>query len=670
MNYSGIRSDRRQSISHISRFLVTSVIMWIALIPGRVHSQLQFKYGGTTVLSISNSGICTFQDGYREQSEIALASGELNVGFGAEHLMWTNTETSDRRINLKNRFIANGVVPTSGLLFDYGTTAVAAVTNDGDLYAKGDYSTSLPDPTVSGTNSFTSVVYASTGVQHIPVYNLPTPGYETPRLDVSMFHSSLAVSWGFDATSVPINGLLTIPDGSGSFPLVLFVHGNHNPEDFSEPGYVYLCELLASRGIIAGTIDMNFLNGAIWGENGARAIVFLEHIKQFKIWNEQMGHPLFDKVDMDNIMIVGHSRGGEAVGHASYINTLDEIVPHAGDPIVALDGTEDLGPYHFSIKGVFAFGPVDNQYIPVTGPTVINDNYFVIQGGRSGDVSDFLGHATFARAQPIDPADPTAPAGGFKALCYFYGGNHTYFNQVWGDDGSPTVTRAEQEQIGKIYIMSFAMGVLKGYSQYLEILKSHNNAVAWLPVSTPYISQFQDKERLFLNHYEEDAVLSTISPPTTGSNTFSSATVTEPEIPYTTSSLPLPVNHAMQLVWNTVNGTYNTILSNPIAAGSFSHLVVHANPDDDPLNGGLSQILSITMEDADGVVGNIVTSAYTELPYPNINRPNDFVLQTIRIPLSAFANQGVDISRINEVTLRTDQRSTGSCHFDELQLSY
>jgi len=42
---------------------------------------------------------------------------------------------------------------------------------------------------------------------------------------------------------------------------VLVVHGNHSTEDCSDPGYDYLGELLASRGIILASVDENFING-------------------------------------------------------------------------------------------------------------------------------------------------------------------------------------------------------------------------------------------------------------------------------------------------------------------------------------------------------------------------------------------------------------------------
>src|ERR1043166_7553160 len=77
--------------------------------------------------------------------------------------------------------------------------------------------------------------------------------------------------WGFGFDSMPVNGRVWYPDGPGPYPLVLVVHGNHNMKDFSDPGYAYLGRLLASRGFILASVDENFLNGNIRGENDARS---------------------------------------------------------------------------------------------------------------------------------------------------------------------------------------------------------------------------------------------------------------------------------------------------------------------------------------------------------------------------------------------------------------
>src|SRR5262249_35309851 len=158
--------------------------------------------------------------------------------------------------------------------------------------------------------------------------------------------------------------------------LVVFAHGNHAPTANSTPGYLYLCDLLASHGVIAATIDVNFLNGGNFGENDGRAIVHFEHLKQFRFWNAKADHPLSGKIDLNRIMIVGHSRGGEAAGHASFFNRLASIQPDLSHPSVPLDGSVGLGPYRFSLNAIAALAPTDRQYTPPTGPTVVPDDYF------------------------------------------------------------------------------------------------------------------------------------------------------------------------------------------------------------------------------------------------------------------------------------------------------
>ena len=128
--------------------------------------------------------------------------------------------------------------------------------------------------------------------------------------------------WGFDPETFPLNGRVWYPEGRGPFPLVLIVHGNHDPKDFSDPGYDYLGELLASRGYILASIDMNFVNGGIRQENDARGWLLLKHLQVWDQINQDPDNVFFNSVDMDNIALIGHSRGGEAVAHAAAFNEL------------------------------------------------------------------------------------------------------------------------------------------------------------------------------------------------------------------------------------------------------------------------------------------------------------------------------------------------------------
>src|SRR4029079_9617613 len=128
--------------------------------------------------------------------------------------------------------------------------------------------------------------------------------------------------WGFTTAKFPINGRVWYPEGNGPFPLVLIVHGNHDPLDYSDPGYGYLGELLASRGFILVSVDENFINGGLRGESDGRAWLLLKHLEGWKHWKESSARPFSHKVDTNSIGLMGHSRGGEAVGIAAAFNRL------------------------------------------------------------------------------------------------------------------------------------------------------------------------------------------------------------------------------------------------------------------------------------------------------------------------------------------------------------
>src|SRR5215831_12622121 len=384
----------------------------------------------------------------------------------------------------------------------------------------------LNNPGLAGVIPFATVIYASAGLNYsaVPalvqynIYDSPDPAYVTGRIDISAFANLGSAPWPFLNTNVPLNGHICIPAGRGPFPLAVFAHGNHDPFENSTPGYLYLCQLLASHGIIAATIDVNFLNGFNFGENDARAIVHLEHLKQFRTWNSTATHPLHGKVDLNRILIVGHSRGGEAVGHASFFNRLASIKPDIFSPVVPLDGSAGLGPYRFALTAVAAIAPTDQQYVPLTGPTVVPDRYFLIHGSRDGDVSTFEGYNTYNRAHAVDLANPTVSDGKLKALLWVYGANHNQFNSAWPSETPPATTmpRANQEQIAKVHLGALAQLLLLDRLEYVEVLRDYRIATPWVPSGTEFVSQYQHPERIFLQHNQESLATPQLSLPVQG----------------------------------------------------------------------------------------------------------------------------------------------------------
>lgn len=370
-----------------------------------------------------------------------------------------------------------------------------------------------PNPGVPGTFTYKKLYYGSGGDLNRPEYK-DSLTYKTATVDASPFvRMEPAVAktrkkyWGFDTSKFPRNARLWYPEGPGPFPVVLVVHGNHNPKEFSDPGYQWLGELLASRGFVLASIDENFING-LSGENDGRAWMLLKHLQSLKAMNDTAGKPLYHKLDMSRIALMGHSRGGEAVGIAGAFNRLPA---YPDDATIKFD-------FGFDIKGLVAIAPVDGQYRPAEVPTPVKDyNYLVIHGAHDGDVSTFSGLSQYNRIKY------TKPDGGFKSAIWMYRANHGQWNTVWNnwDNGKGSVRRLnlealidgeEQRRFGRVVISAFLETTLHGVKDYMPLFRDHRAAGDWLP-PTMYQTRYQDAATNVLAGFDEDVDVSTGTAP-------------------------------------------------------------------------------------------------------------------------------------------------------------
>jgi len=307
----------------------------------------------------------------------------------------------------------------------------------------------------------------------------------SPFVDLGRWADERNAYWGFSPDSFPRNARVWYPEGDGPFPLVLVVHGNHDMKDFSDPGYAWLGELLASRGYIVASVDENFLNGRIRGENDARAWMLLEHLAAWREFAADPENPFHGKVDLDRVALIGHSRGGEAVAHAAAFNRLER---YPDDANVVWD-------FGFGIRSVIAIAPVDGQYEPADRLVPVRDvSYLVFHGSHDGDVSSFVGLRTYDRVRFTGP-------GHFKAAVYVYRANHGQWNTVWGaHDRGPRSGRSldlrglldpeDQRAFGRAYVSAFLDATVKGDDRYLPLFRDHRLIGDWLP-PTMYITRFE-----------------------------------------------------------------------------------------------------------------------------------------------------------------------------------
>jgi hypothetical protein len=539
----------------------------------------------------------------------------------------------------------------------------------------------LINPGLAGAVPFDTVVYASAGLNYsgVPalvqyqIFDTPDPAYGTPRINISAFANlGAGVPWPFLNTNVPLNGQVCVPRGRGAFPLAVFAHGNHNPLENSTPGYLYLCSLLASHGILAATIDANFLNGFNFGENDARAIVHLEHLKQFRIWNDTASHPLHGKVDLNRILIVGHSRGGEGVGHASFFNRLASIKPDIFHPVVPLDGSAGLGPYRFALTAVAAIAPTDRQYVPLTGPTVVPDRYFLLHGSRDGDVSTFEGYNTYNRAHAVDLANPTVSDGKVKALLWSYRANHNQFNSVWPSETPPATTmpRVDQELVAKVYIGALAHALLLHRAEYREVLRDHAAAQTSFPAGADFVSQYQDDDRVFLQHEQESLAAPQISLPVEGT-VATDAVLAARQLKDLVNAGAPQSTITLRLEWSAAGARLLLNMApTTVPAERYKVLTLRVGQSAEAKN-AVDRDQDFTIEVSSGSrTAAVAASSVHRLLYPDVVfGAGKIVMQTLRLPISRLQDLGIEPTDIRRVALVFDKRATGTVYVGDIQVS-
>jgi len=554
----------------------------------------------------------------------------------------------------------------------------------------------LANPADNGPYHVNTLFYGVGNDIRRPEYG-PSVAIKTRAVDASEFFKDFTgwkkwarrKYWGFDVDKLPLNARVWYPEGAGPFPLALIVHGNHDMAEFSDPGYAYLGELLASRGFILASIDENFLNSGLFHDppkqQQVRGWMLLEHLKLWREWNQAAGNPFHGKVDMAQIALMGHSRGGEAAATAALFNGLQYYPDNAN---IKFD-------YGFAIQAVVAIAPADGQYKPAGQHRWIdNVSYLTLQGAHDADVSSFMG------SRQWDHVRYTKPGPWFKAEIYAYRANHGQFNTVWGrtDAGEPLswflnlkplMPGEEQRRISKTYIAAFLEAMLKGRREYLPLFEDWRVGRAWLP-DTIYINRFQDASYVALAAYQEDADITTT---TAAGGRIAGDRLSiwrEGRIPWRGGDRDY---NGVFLGWNRAKGapaaSYALTLPEGAAAlwrlgkASTFELSVAALDEDAPLPGEKpgkkkdekkdekkkdreSPDFTIELESSDGATVSAPASRFAAIPPPLKEKftkfdpmesaayENDWepVFQTVRAPLAAFQ---IDPARLRVVRLKFDR---------------
>ncbi len=564
---------------------------------------------------------------------------------------------------------------------------------------------SADDPSKSGGFAIKYLTYGSGKDKHRPEFAKEADLITQP-VDASPFVENWDKRtgwartrfWGFGPKSMPLQGRVWSPEGDGPFPLVLIVHGNHSMEEFSDPGYAYLGEFLASRGYIFVSLDMNFLNssyssrldgfrGRNWTQElDARGWMFLEHLRVWHEWNATPDSPFFNKVDTSKIGLIGHSRGGEAVAIAAMFNKMARYPDNAN---VRFN-------YNFNIQGVIAIAPVD-RYEPAGLWTTVEDvDYFVLHGSHDADVQSFRGSRQFERVS-FSGNDYH-----FKSSLYIYGANHGQFNTVWGrsDASYPwknflnlrdIMPAEEQRQIAKVYISAFLEASLSKSAAYLPLFQDARAGKNWLP-ETVYLTQFDDANSRYFQTFEEDLDVTTTTIPGGQISGRNLKTWREKRVSLKQRD---KATNAVYLGWETESGKtpeYSITLPHPLPVTSSDDLLTFALAADknkessnDKKNSTESrdELIDFTIEltDQAGNAADVALSDFSLLQPQisvqvsksemfNSTPTSEPVYQTFAFQISRFSakNSQLDFTQITKVVFRFNKTKKGKLIIDHLGL--
>jgi len=362
-----------------------------------------------------------------------------------------------------------------------GTAAFSEVTTLSSL--------GISNPSLKGSYAIHSFTYGSGTDKHRPEFGADA-SIISQTVDASAYIHRWplwrTIFWGFDESALPLNGRVWMPAGDGEFPLVLIVHGNHTMEMFSDDGYAYLGELLASRGMIAVSVDQNFFNYSHWSgipndNYKLRTWLLLQHIQELARLNEQPDNPFYGKVDLHNIAMIGHSRGGQAVAMAADAERWfadDQSLPDAST---------------YEIQAVIAIAPTDVQVDKQEA--VLTDLYYLtLYGGKDADVNTLKGDEQYSRVKINDPDR-------FRSTLFIEAANHTFFNSSWGPNDlelpsgfflnqRDTMSRQAQETVAKLYISALLEIVFHDKREYVPLFRDHRTAGDWLPDESRYANRY------------------------------------------------------------------------------------------------------------------------------------------------------------------------------------
>ena len=470
-----------------------------------------------------------------------------------------------------------------------------------------------------------------------------TPGSYTP-VNVTIQRLAI-VRFPADAPGATLPSQISA--AKTNYPLFVVVHGNgHNYVN-----YAFLLEHMARNGFIAVSIH---LNGGLSGL--ARANAFFDHRSTI--------NTIFGSSVQNNVAVLGHSRGGEAVFKIARMN-------------------QSLG-LGICLGALLSLGPTD-QYGRETITGAAAKPLFVLYGAKDDDVSGWLPYAGYNVRQSgftlYDRFD-----GQDKSMAFVYDATHNGFvthNESFGIPPVPPLMAVpDQQKILLAYCNAFCRLHIHGEPQWQGMFTGEWKPPAVAATGAVMAFQFRSTTRRAVDEFEgphgpNDWQTSTIGGAATQTGLPANPTETQlfpqdNQSPHDTGGLRLAWDTVGdQLVFDIPPGQRNVTTFNCVQV-RLGKVVNSASNPAGPQN------LRVGLRDGAGNERLVRASAFGGVPEVAVANEvgnTKSSLSTLRIPLTAYTvvcagAVQVDLTDVTQVKLVFSELATGELAVDEVEFSF
>lgn len=518
------------------------------------------------------------------------------------------------------------------------------------------------------------------------------PGpYPVERIDYDLGDTATTLS-GLADLPVEMRAAVYAPAGArGEQPVVVFLHGRHSacynpttrqtnntnwpcaagfiPID-SYLGYTETAEALATHGYVVVSISANGINAkdaSSTDDNGAvaRGQMVLKHLDLLASWNDGRGTRLSGRLDLDNVGLMGHSRGGEGVVEAALLNA--------------------ERPRRYGIRAVLPLAPVD-----FGRPTLPGVPMLVILPYCDGDVSNQQGQHFYDDTRYSYRDDV------LRSSLMVMGADHNFFNTEWtpgvsvapsGDDWSPAndevcgsasptrLTAAEQRAVGTAYMAGFFRLVQGDEEEFLPLFDGTGGTVASAGRAVVYTQAQQPRTaRMDLAPLERPATNVSVTGFDLGAYCYSvaarvlpgdtpcSSTTATSKVPHWTPATfapSVPLSPMLRLQWSAASASPAVRVAIPAGHEDISRygaLTFRAARDESAVG---EVDLDVTVVDRKGRSGTVrvgsISPALTPFPASTntangISRLGKTWLRTVRVPLTSLPK--VDLDEVVAISVK------------------